>query len=657
MRILSAFLFVVLSGAASRAEQVWLEQLDLGKVQCLKPPMGYPAKAGRSVADKPITIKGVVYPHGVGTHSGSKMLVNLNGQAEKFTAAVGVDDAQTALPNPLPGSAVPAGLQNHLGTGTVEVWVDGKPAADTGMLRRGVDPKELTVDLAGAKRMLLIVTDGGRWPYNNPVDLANAAITMKSGRPEMLAITEDPLPPVASVSSKAALHGASVIGGSPGRPFLYRVPASGARTMRFGALNLPAGLKFDRETGFISGVLKEAGTTHVQLVIVGQKENRELTIVSGNGKLALTPPLGWNSWNVWARAVDDKKIRQAADAMVKSGLAAHGYQYINIDDAWMGARDASGEIHPNEKFPDMKALADYVHSKGLKIGIYSSPGPLTCQKLEGSFQHEAQDAATYAKWGMDFLKYDLCSYRAKIGDTNNREQMMKPYRIMGDALKSGPRDMVFSLCQYGLGGVEEWGPEVGGQLWRTTGDIRDSWESMSKIGFEQAGREKWAGPGRWNDPDMLVVGMLGWGVEPHQSRLNGNEQLTHITLWSLLSAPLLLGCDMSQFDPFTVKLLTNDEVLDVNQDPAGKQAGRRAQEGLLEVWAKPLSDGTVAAGLFNRGIEPARVTAKWSDLGLSGKQPVRDLWQQKSLGVFESAFAATVPAHGAVLVKIGQVRK
>jgi alpha-galactosidase len=284
------------------------------------------------------------------------------------------------------------------------------------------------------------------------------------------------------------------------------------------------------------------------------------------------------------------------------------------------------------KFGDMKALADYVHTLGLKIGIYSSPGPKTCQQLEGSYQHEEQDAKTYARWGMDFLKYDLCSYRQLIKDTNNREEHIKPYRIMGDALEKAPRDIVYSLCQYGLAGVEDWGPQVGGHLWRTTGDIRDSWESISEIGFRQAGREKWAAPGRWNDPDMLVLGMVGWGLELHPSRLSPNEQMTHLALWSLLASPLLLGCDLSQMDPFTLSLLTNDEVLDVNQDPLGRQAGRRSQEGLLETWAKEMSDGTVAAGLFNRGLEEATVTAKWSDLGITGRLAVRDLWRSRDLG-------------------------
>ncbi len=650
-----------------RAEQtpsgaVWLESLDLALVKSLDPPLGYPARAARSVAGKPLTINGVVYPHGVGTHSGSKLVVDLGGEAEKFLAMAGVDDTRLPLPKPLPGSFVPRGLQNHPGLAAFEVWLDGKPAADTGPLGRGAPPKLLSVDLRGARRMVVVVNDGGRWPYDNPADLGGAMIFMKAGaksRPRAVAVREEPVPPIArGTPAKPALHGPRVLGASPGRPFLYKIPATGLAPLRFSARNLPAGLALDAATGTLSGALREAGTTTVQLEVSGPRgsDRRDLTIVGGAGKLALTPPLGWNSWNVWARAVDADKVRQAADWMVKSGLAAHGYQYINIDDAWMAGRNAAGEIQTDPKFGDMKALADYVHSKGLKLGVYSSPGPRTCQQLEGSYKHEEQDAMTYARWGVDFLKYDLCSYGALIKTASDREEEMRPFRLMGDALRRAPRDLVYNLCQYGRADVWQWGPETGGQVWRTTGDIRDSWESIARIGFSQNGLEKWAGPGRWNDPDMLVVGKLGWGLELHATRLTPNEQLTHITLWSLLAAPLLLGCDLAQLDRFTIDLLTNDEVLEVNQDPLGRQAARRAQDGLLEVWSKAMSDGTVAVGLFNRGIESATVQAKWAELGLAGKQPVRDLWQRKELGEFDGVFQAAVPPHGVVLVKVGRPR-
>lgn len=333
-------------------------------------------------------------------------------------------------------------------------------------------------------------------------------------------------------------------------------------------------------------------------------------------------------------------------------MAAHGFQYINIDDCWDGQRDAQREIQTNERFPDMKALADYVHSKGLKLGIYSSPGPKTCAGYEGSWQHEQQDVRTYAKWGIDYLKYDWCSY-GNIARNPDRAALQKPYRVMRTALDACGRDIVYSLCQYGMGNVWEWGAEVGGNCWRTTGDITDNWGSMARIGFSQNGHEEFAGPGHWNDSDMLVVGHVGGGPNLHPTNLRPHEQVTHISLWCMLSSPLLIGCDMSQMDEFTIALLTNDEVLDVNQDPLGRPAGRIKQEGSHEVWARPLYDGTLAVGLFNRGFLAAEVNVNWSDLKLDGKQPVRDLWLHKDLGEFGSSFSTTVPPHGTVLVKIG----
>ncbi len=348
--------------------------------------------------------------------------------------------------------------------------------------------------------------------------------------------------------------------------------------------------------------------------------------------VAATPPMGWNSWNHFAEKIDDATVRAQADAMVSSGMRDAGYVYINIDDTWEADRDAKGVIQTNKKFPDMKALSEYVHGKGLKLGIYSSPGPLTCASYTASYQHEQQDAMRYADWGIDYLKYDWCSYE-RIAPKPSLEDLKKPYNIMRAALNKVDRDIVFSLCQYGMGNVWEWGGDVGGNCWRTTGDISDSWGSMSTIGFSQAGHEKYAKPGNWNDPDMLVVGLVGWGPSLHTSRLRPDEQYTHISLWCLLSAPLLIGCDLSKIDDFTMNLLTNDEVLAVDQDPLGKQAGRVTKENGKEVWAKQMEDGSTVVGLFFVGEDAsdpvksfpweekssARIFVQASDLGIKGK--------------------------------------
>jgi len=371
---------------------------------------------------------------------------------------------------------------------------------------------------------------------------------------------------------------------------------------------------------------------------------------------AATPPMGWNSWNFFAGKVTDKDIRAAADNLVATGMKDAGYVYVNIDDTWEGQRDADGVLHTNEKFPDMKALADYVHSKGLKIGIYSGPGNATCQKFPASYQHEQQDVQTWSKWGFDYIKYDWCSYSSIDSSRTEITGLQKPYLVMRSALDKADRDFVFSLCQYGWGNVWEWGGQVGGNLWRVTGDITDTWASMSGIGFAQTGHEAYAGPGHWNDTDMLVVGKVGWGRALRDSKLTPNEQLTHITLWSMQAAPLIIGADLSQIDEFTTNLLGNPEVVAIDQDPLGKAASRLTQTGRVEVWARPLIDGTMAVGLFNRDIVAQKISVKWSDLGLSGSQPVRDLWMRKDLGAAHDSFAIEVPRHGAALVKIGRPR-
>ncbi len=356
--------------------------------------------------------------------------------------------------------------------------------------------------------------------------------------------------------------------------------------------------------------------------------------------LAQTPPMGWNSWNKFNRNIDDKTVREIADAMAANGMKDAGYIYVNIDDTWEAGRDAQGNIQTNEKFPDMKALADYVHSKGMKIGIYSSPGPKTCAGFEGSYQHEEQDAKTYAAWGIDYLKYDWCSARKVY----QQSDMQRVYQKMGDALKATGRPIVFSLCQYGLEDVWKWGATVGGNLWRTTGDISDNWRSMSQIGFDkQVGLEKYAAPGHWNDPDMLEVG---------NGMMTYEEYRTHMTLWAILAAPLLAGNDVRNMTEETKAILLNRDVIAIDQDKLGQQGYRVAKQDAAEVWMRSLEDGDIAVALFNRGSGPARVTANWSDLKLSGKHKVRDLWAHAERGSFKDSFSAEVPAHGVVLVRV-----
>jgi alpha-galactosidase len=335
--------------------------------------------------------------------------------------------------------------------------------------------------------------------------------------------------------------------------------------------------------------------------------------------LAKTPPMGWNSWNKFASKVTDQLVRETAAAMASNGMKAAGYEYINIDDTWEAGRDAQGNIRTNEKFPDMKALADYVHSKGLKLGIYSSPGPKTCAGYEGSFGHEEQDAKTYAQWGIDYLKYDWCS-ASRVYDYHS---MQAAYAKMGQALLDSGRPIVYSLCQYGLLHSSEWGPKVGGNSWRTTGDIRDTWDSMSHIGFDlQLPLTQYANPGHWNDPDMLEIGNGG---------MSDTEYQTHMSLWSLLAAPLLAGDDLRAVPADIMAILTNKEVIAIDQDALGKEATRVSKDGDAEVWARPLAAGGYAVGLFNRGPETSKITARWSDIGITPTVRVRDLWKHVAL--------------------------
>jgi alpha-galactosidase len=363
--------------------------------------------------------------------------------------------------------------------------------------------------------------------------------------------------------------------------------------------------------------------------------------------VALTPPMGWNSWNHFAEKVTAEDVRAAADALVATGMRDAGYVYVNIDDTWEGRRDASGVIHTNDRFPDMKSLADYVHSRGLKLGIYSSPGPKTCAGYEGSYGHEEQDAKTYASWGIDYLKYDQCSFgdviKKKAGGNLRKETAMQreAYEKMHQAILKAGRPMVYSFCQYGLYAVWQWGPQAGSNLWRTTGDIKDNWERMSLIGFGQAGLESFAGPGHWNDPDMLEIGNGG---------MNRSEYQVHMSLWAMLSAPLLAGNDLSRMTADTKEILMNRDVIAIDQDELGHQGRRIWTQGPMEIWLKDLSNGKHAIAFFNRGdstlvFPPGlKVLAPMIDLHF------RDLWTGKDI-TMSATTELSVPSHDVILLR------
>ncbi len=623
-----------------------LDECDLSKA---RQGWGRP-RANRSVGGRPLRIAGKEYEHGFGTHTDGVLHFRLDGRVERFEALVGVDSEV--------GSR---------GSVAFRVLADGKERFLSRPLRGGERPFPLRIDLRGAKTLILQVLGGEDGIDYDHADWVEAVFrfrgkppeTVTPPRPKPYILTPPPRP-------EPAIVGARIFGVRPGSPVLYQIAATGRRPMRFSADNLPEGLRLDPTSGRLTGVLKRPGRHVIDLRAVNDlgAAHAKLSLVVGD-RIALTPPMGWNSWNCWALAVDDGKIRRAARAMVSSGLIRHGWQYINIDDGWMvkrnskdptlggPTRDEEGRILTNKRFPDMKALTDFIHGLGLKAGIYTSPGPWTCAGYEGAWKHEKQDAQTFAEWGFDFLKYDWCGYGSLVKNPT-LAQLQAPYRLMKACLDAQPRDIVFSLCQYGMGKVWEWGARVGGNCWRTTGDIRDSWSSMSGIGFRQDVCAPHAGPGRWNDPDMLVVGKVGWGPKLHPSNLNPDEQYTHISLWCLLAAPLLIGCDLEDLDPFTLNLLTNDEVLAIDQDPLGRAARRVVKKRLTEIWARPLADGSRAVGLFNRDEIPLEIRLEFSSLGLRGPRRLRDLWRQKDLDLHEQSYAAVVPPHGVLLLRLSR---
>ncbi|MBR4170899.1 MAG: NPCBM/NEW2 domain-containing protein [Kiritimatiellae bacterium] len=638
---------------ASADQKVWLDEMDLELMSCSwKRP-----QRNKSVEGAPLRIFRTNMERGVGTHARSRIMVELS-DAIAFDAQVGLD----------------AEILNS-GEGSVRFRVmSGKTVlADTGVLTKRKGPVPIHADLKGVKQAYLEVTDGGDGDNYDHADWGNAYFTVADGgkvkaiaQPEtkQLGILT-PRPP-----AEPRLVGPKVFGVRPGSPILFRFSATGVRPLTFSATGLPKGASLDEKTGILSGAVENVGAYQITVSAKNAKGTVSAPFTLQVGEtIALTPPMGWNSWNCFASAVSAERIKSAALAMVESGLADHGFSYINIDDFWQNHevgtkdetlkgpdRDAQGRIVSNKRFPDMKGLADYVHGLGLKIGLYSSPGPFTCGRCYGSWKHEMQDAQSYAEWGYDYLKYDWCSYGsvAKKEDSNLL-YVMKPYTLMGKCLRAQKRDIVFSLCQYGMGSVSAWGDRVGGNTWRTTGDITDTYDSMRSLADRQDGLEVFVKPGNWNDPDMLVVGKVGWG-HLHDSRLTRNEQYTHISLWCIFCSPLLIGCDMTQLDEFTLNLLTNDEVLETNQDPLGNAASRIYRDEEFEIWTKRMSDGSTVACLVNRSYEEVPAKFNFADAGLSGRFRLRDLWRQQDIGVSEDAYQTTLLAHACSLIRLFPVK-
>lgn len=643
---------------SAQTKSLWLDDLKIKSFS-----EGIPAVLGKTnAAGDSIKMKGKYFGRGVGVNSTSVLSFFLDGHATEFSALVGVDDKGV---KDLPHQFYVIG--------------DRKMLFESGEMKWGDEPKSVKVNLTGIKHLglLVIVESRVNADYTN---WANAQLVMKDGFvPQNTPNTDEkyiltPLP-----DKKPKINSPKLFGARPNNPFLYTIAATGERPMQFSVMNLPKGLVLDEKTGIITGKLTQTGTyqTNLKAKNAFGEAIKKLTIKIGD-TIALTPPIGWNGWNSWARNIDREKVIASADAMIKMGLNQHGWTYINIDDAWQGQRGgAFNAIQPNEKFPNFKEMADYIHGLGLKLGVYSTPmitsyagyiggssdaedGKITDAIIKnkrafryvGKYRFEQNDAQQMAAWGVDYLKYD---WRIDVPSAER----------MSVALKNSGRDIVYSISNSApFANVKDWVRLT--NTFRTGPDIRDSWLSLYVSAFTL---DKWAaygGHGHWLDPDMMILGNVTTGSDLHATRLTPDEQYSHVSLFSLLSAPLLIGCPIEQLDAFTLNLLTNDEVIEINQDPLGKPARLMSEENGVQIWAKPLEDGSLAVGLFNIADfgktpetyfrwgdeQPVQFTFDFNKIGLKGSYKLRDVWRQKDLGTFKDSFKSTIRHHGVVMLRM-----
>ena len=449
-------------------------------------------------------------------------------------------------------------------------------------------------------------------------------------------------------------------------------------------------MRFEKKGGIISGTISKDGRYPIEIFAAnaGGKASKHFTIVAGD-ELSLTPPMGWSSWYSYGRKAKESDILKTARLMKKYRLEQYGWSILEIDDPWTNQpdekdslwirlthktnnkvyqyhegpnnlpdrkgklRDHNGEILPNQYFKNIGQTVKKIHELGFKVGIYSSPGPLTCGGVAGSYGHELQDAQYFARIGIDYLKYDWCSYGVFAKD-NSEAELMKPYSLMGKYLKEQPRDIIFSLCQYGMGDVWKWGYKTGGQLWRTGDDVRDNWPSVYAAFKKLADKSDYVRPGRWNDPDILQVGAVGAeSRQGNSNHLTREEQRTVMSMWCLLSAPLFIGANLEHIDPLTLSLLTNNEVIAVDQDALGKAAAvKLTLDNKVEVWTKKLYDGRIALGLLNPTATQQSFDFAFSAIAEDNYYSVRNLWQKKNLGAHVKRMACKIPSHGMLLVTL-----
>jgi len=587
------------------------------------------------------------FSKGIHTRTESQLYLELDGKTDEFSALVGVDDrgkqsGKQAKPKE---------------SSFAEFFIigDGNVLWKSDLMKFGDTPKPVKIKLTGIKQLLLKVTGG---PGRMHVDWVDAGFSYSGLCPKTRWS-----PGELSVSRinlqlpEPRINGAMITGIRPNTPFLYPIAATGERPMAFRAHGLPSGLMLNRGTGIISGTPEKAGEYKVKLSVSNcrGRASRTLKIVVGDN-LALTPPMGFLSWNVIEGSISSTVMCEMADAFVTLGLRDVGYQYIVMDDCWEGTRDGNGRISADRiKFPDgLKSVGDYLHERGLKFGLYSSPGATTCAGYPGTLGYEKLDVNSWASWGFDYLKYDYCSVP--------KERARELYILMGGLLEKSGRSVIYGV---GAGDISPvWGKDSGAHLWRTAGDIRDQWYLGQENGLiecfdrQQPKFTEFQRPGAWNDPDMLLTGIYGRGASANDLNAKGctdTEYRTQMSLWALLSAPLFISADVRNISPAALEILTNPEVIDVNQDPAGNLPKLMGGSGKQEVWVKEMEDGSKTIALLNRASEQSAITVRWEELGLKGKIRMRDLWLRKEMGVIRDS-CTTVPVlpHGVVLIRISK---
>ena len=659
LRSFLLLLWIVTVVHAQPTSIVWMDDLPIRSFSDGIASVSINANAGGD----PMKMGGVRFSRGVGMQSLNVLSFLLNGGAKAFTASVGVDDKASSNVR-----------------FTFYVIGDRKVLFEVRDMRQGDAPQKVSVDLTGIKQLGLLVKATGIGLFQSYSDWADAQFVMIGDRvPQQIPNDDEKYILTPTPSRSPRINSPRIFGATSGNPFLFTVAATGERPIYFAAEGLPEGLSIDSATGIITGKVGRKGDYTVTLKAknaLGEMAQK-LRVAVGN-TIALTPPMGWNGWNSWAKNIDREKVMNSAQAMVGMGFRDHGWSYVNIDDAWQGQRGGKwNAIQPNAKFPDFKQMVDQIHALGLKVGVYSTPWissyagyvggssdfedgayPESIRNNKrafrriGKYRFEENDAQQMADWGIDYLKYD---WRLQVSSAER----------MSDALRKSGRDIIFSLSNAAsFADAKDWARVS--NLWRTGPDIRDSWLGLYHCVFTIDKWGPYGGPGHWNDPDMMILGNVTTGSEIHPTRLTPDEQYSHVSLFCLLSSPLLIGCPIEQLDAFTLNLLANDEVIEIDQDPLGKSAKLLADDNGVQIWLKPMEDGSYAVGLFNTdnyGKTPESFF-RWGDegskkyrlafekLGLKGKWSLRDVWKQRDLGAFDDAFDTDIRHHGVVLLRM-----